>query len=69
VKGMQVNKNGIPVHTPKKIHREKPEFNLGQVKYISTVEGVEVSIVLPDFSPIKKLARSFGWVKVDYEDR
>ena len=67
---MQVNKNGIPVHTPGKAHQgERPNFNLGQVKYISTVEGVEVSIVLPDFSPIKKLARSFGWVKVDYEDR
>ena len=67
---MQVNKNGIPVHTPKKKQQaERPEFNLGQVKYISTVEGVEVSIILPDFSPIKKLARSFGWVKVDYEDR
>ena len=67
---MQVNKNGIPVHTPKKKHkRERPDFQLGQVKYISIVEGVEVSIVLPDFSPIKKLARSFGWVKVDYEDR
>ena len=67
---MQVNKNGIPVHTPKKAHQgERPNFELGQVKYISTVEGVEVSIILPDFSPIKKLARSFGWVKVDYEDR
>ena len=67
---MQVNKNGIPVHTPKKMHiGERPDFQLGQVKYTSTVEGIEVSIVLPDFSPIKKLARSFGWVKVDYEDR
>ena len=67
---MQVNKNGIPVHTPKKRHQaERPNFNLGQVKFISTVEGQEVSIVLPDFSPIKKLARSFGWVKVEFEDR
>ena len=67
---MQVNKNGIPVHTPKKSHfRERPNLQLGQVEYISTVEGIEVAIVLPDFSPIKKLARSFGWQKVEFEDR
>ena len=63
---MQVNKNGIAVQTQSarerlKKQRKKPEFELGKQTFYTIVDGVEVTAVIPNFSPVVAVLKDYGW--------
>ena len=63
---MNVNKNGIPVHTPKKKNqRRKPlSYKLETRRFRLIDDEAEDEVVLPLFSPIIKLMEQDGWEEV-----
>ena len=59
---MNVNRNGIAVATPKKIHPRKPlEYALDEVTFWRKEAGQIITIVVPKFSHLREALKSDGW--------
>ena len=64
---MQVNKNGIRVHTPgekTKRKREVPNFSLRLRSFVLIDDEAEVEVVVPHFSPVIKELKKDGWREI-----
>ncbi|MER2048163.1 MAG: hypothetical protein ABTA23_07995 [Solibacillus sp.] len=62
---VQVNKNGIPVHTPKKKRHRKPlNIHLPMRRFALIDDEAEVEVVVPHFSPIVELLKGDGWREI-----
>ncbi|WP_107842047.1 hypothetical protein [Metasolibacillus meyeri] len=59
-----LNKHGIPICNIGN-KRKKPKEKLNTRTFLTTVEGVEVTAVIPDFSPIQELLIKNGWKEID----
>lgn len=59
-----LNKHGIPICNVRN-KRKKLDEKLNTRTFTTTVEGVEVTAVIPDFSPIQELLIKNGWKEID----
>ena len=60
---VQCNKHGIPVITPKK-RRKKNMNHLNHkefAEFIRIVDGIEVTVVVLNFTPIVQAMKEDGW--------
>ena len=62
---MLVNKNGIPVHAPKKKRQRGPlNIQLPMRRFVLIDDEAEVEVVVPHFSPILDVLTNDGWREI-----